>query len=88
MKSLVWLIVVVGLFSCGGSEEEPRDSNQAFLSFKINGELKEFNATSSPMGFSFNPEGPVYLASFSVLANPTDGSKNFISGFLRNETLF
>ncbi|MFC3417546.1 hypothetical protein [Algoriphagus hitonicola] len=87
-KSLVWAIVVFGIFSCSGSEEEPRDSNQAFLSFKVNGELKEFEVANSPMGFSFNSEGPVYLATFMVLANPVDGTKNFISGFLRNETLF
>lgn len=88
IKPIVLSLLIVSLFSCRETEEEPQNSDQAFLSFKVNGELKEFEATNSPMGFSFDPDGPFYLANFSVLANPTDGSKNFISGFLRNETLF
>ncbi|KPQ12972.1 MAG: hypothetical protein HLUCCX10_14485 [Algoriphagus marincola HL-49] len=87
-KILILSVLVFGILSCVGSEDNPQDTNQAYFRFKINGTLKEFEVRNSPMTFSFNSDGSVYLAGFMILDDPTDGTKNFISGFVRNETLF
>jgi hypothetical protein len=93
METLRKLLFALGfaalLFSCGEKGEEPQPlSSDSFISFKVNGQLIEFSAKNQPMGFSYLPDGPTYMATAMILGTPGEGSKNFISMTIRNESLF
>ncbi len=73
---------------CTPKGEEPQPQVETFVRFKVNGVQKQFELQNAPMGFSFDPNGPVYVATAVILAPGSDGTKNFLNMALRNESPF
>ncbi|GMQ30583.1 hypothetical protein [Algoriphagus confluentis] len=84
---LSFIFPLMLLLSCG-KEEDPIPQTQGNLKFKVDGKWIEYAAGNQLMGFALDPSGPMYLATASILGNPVDGTKNFLSISVRNESNF
>lgn len=91
MKKLRFIFLIlfplVLLGSCG-KENDPTPQTQSFVKFKVGGKQVEYATGNQPMGFSLDASGPMYLATAILLGNPGDGTKNFLSITIRNESNF
>lgn len=85
-SSLLVLFVLVS--SCGSKGDDPLPQADSYVRFKVNGVQKEFKVSNQPMGFSFDANGPVYNAIAIINGNAADGTKDFVSINVRNETIF
>jgi hypothetical protein len=92
MKAYLTFFLGIGFLllmsSCATTGEDPQPQPGSFVRFKVNGVQKQFDLQNNPMGFSFDPNGPVYVATSVILPPGSDGTKNFLNLALRNETLF
>lgn len=85
-SGLLFLLMVAS--SCGSKDDAPQPLSEAYVRFKVNGTQKEFKLSNQPMGFSFDAGGPVYNAVAVLNGDVSDGTKNFVSFTVRNETPF
>lgn len=88
LKNLFWIFFSAVILCSCSQEEDSAPQSQSFLKFKAGGKLVEYSGSNQPMGFSLDASGPMYLATAIILGTPGDGTKNFLSITVRNETTF
>ncbi len=81
LLSIVW--------ACGSSEEEPTPKSDGFFKFKVDGVQMELPVNDHlPMGFNYDPGGPVYGAVFQAFGEGSTGTSDFVNVGLMSENKF
>lgn len=88
MKKLIYLLLLLGVFSaCSSDDNEPKDDDY-YIRFKIDGNQVHYDAPLFPITLYFDAESSHHVAAALVPKPGSDGTKDFISFFVWNESDF